>query len=59
MGVPTAMAIQMWREGKWDFVLLGFGIVVMILAFIRHRSNIQRLLAGTENKAFTKKRPQS
>ena len=59
VGVPTAMAIQMWREGKWDFVLLGFGIVVMILAFIRHRSNIQRLLAGTENKAFTKKRPQS
>ena len=59
VGVPTAMAFQMWREGKWDFVLLGFGIVVMILAFIRHRSNIQRLLAGTENKAFTKKRPQS
>ena len=59
VGVPTAMAIQMWREGKWDFVLLGFGIVVMILAFIRHRSNIQRLLAGTENKAFTKKQPQS
>ncbi len=59
VGVPTAMAIQMWREGKWDFVLLGFGIVVMILAFIRHRSNIQRLLAGTESKAFTKKQPQS
>ncbi len=60
VGVPTAMAIQMWREGKWDFVLLGFGIVVMILAFVRHRSNIQRLLAGTENKAFSKKdKPQS
>lgn len=59
VGVPTGMAIQMWREGKWDFVLLGFGIVVMILAFIRHRSNIQRLLAGTESKAFTKKKSQS
>jgi glycerol-3-phosphate acyltransferase PlsY len=58
VGVPTAMAIQMYREGQWDFVLLGFGIVVMILAFVRHRSNIQRLLAGTENKAFTKKKPQ-
>ena len=58
VGVPTAMAVQMWREGRWDFVLLAFGIVVMLLAFIRHRSNIQRLLAGTENKAFTKKKPQ-
>lgn len=58
VGVPTAMAIQMWREGHWDFVLLGFGIVVMILAIARHRSNIQRLLAGTESKAFTKKKPQ-
>jgi glycerol-3-phosphate acyltransferase PlsY len=58
VGVPTAMAVQMWREGRWDFVLLTFGIVVMLLAFIRHRSNIQRLLAGTENKAFTKKKPQ-
>ena len=58
VGVPTAMAVQMWREGHWDFVLLGFGIVVMILAFVRHRSNIQRLIAGTESKAFTKKKPQ-
>lgn len=55
VGVPAAMAIQMWREGKWDFVLLGFGLVVMVLAFVRHRSNIQRLIAGTESKAFTKK----
>jgi len=55
VGVPTAMAVQMWREGKWDFVLLTFGLVVMVLAFVRHRSNIQRLIAGTESKAFTKK----
>jgi glycerol-3-phosphate acyltransferase PlsY len=59
VGVPTGMAVQMHREGRWDYVLLGFGIVVMILAFVRHRSNIQRLLAGTESKAFTKKRPQA
>jgi glycerol-3-phosphate acyltransferase PlsY len=58
VGVPTAMAVQMHREGRWDFVMLGFGLVVMVLAFIRHRSNIQRLIAGTENKAFTKRKPQ-
>ena len=58
-GVPTAMAVQMRREGRWDYVLLGFGLVVMVLAFIRHRANIQRLIAGTESKAFTKKTPKS
>jgi glycerol-3-phosphate acyltransferase PlsY len=30
-----------------------------VLAFIRHRANIQRLIAGTESKAFTKKTPKS
>ena len=58
VGVPTGMAIYMWRAGRWDLVELGFGIIVMILAFVRHRANIQRLLAGTESKAFTKKKPQ-
>lgn len=57
IGVPTGMAIQMWREGQWDFVLLGFGLVVMVLAFVRHSSNIKRLIAGTESKAFGKKKP--
>ncbi len=56
IGVPTAMAIQMWREGQWDYVLLGFGLIVMVLAFVRHTSNIKRLLAGTESKAFGKKK---
>ncbi len=58
VGVPTAMAVQMVREGRWDFVMLGFGLVVMVLAFVRHRSNIQRLLAGTESRVFVKKKPQ-
>ncbi len=57
-GVPIGMAIQMWREGQWDMVLLGFGLVVMVLAIWRHTSNIRRLIAGTENKAFGKKKNQ-
>lgn len=63
IGVPAGMAIQMWREtqaaheSRWDFVLLTFGLVVMVLAFVRHSSNIKRLIAGTENKAFGKKKP--
>ena len=42
VAVPSGMAVQMMREGRWDFVMLGFGLVVMILVFWRHRPNIQR-----------------
>ena len=57
--VPAVMAFMMWREGRWDAVMLTFGIVVMVLAIWKHRSNIQRLLAGTENRAGAKKTPAS
>lgn len=57
LAVPSSMALLMWREGKWDKVMLTFGIVVMVLAIWKHRSNIQRLLAGTENRAGAKKQP--
>jgi glycerol-3-phosphate acyltransferase PlsY len=55
LAVPSSMALVMWREGRWDAVLLGFGLVVMALAIYKHRANIQRLLAGTENRAGAKK----
>lgn len=55
LAVPTSMALVMAREGRWDGVLLGFGIVVMVLAIYKHRANIQRLIAGTENRAGAKK----
>lgn len=29
---------------------VGFGVVACVLVFLRHRDNIKRLLAGTENK---------
>jgi glycerol-3-phosphate acyltransferase PlsY len=35
--------------------MLGFGLLVMILVIVRHRSNIGRILAGTEPKAGRKK----
>jgi glycerol-3-phosphate acyltransferase PlsY len=55
VAVPSAMAMQMVREGRWDFVMLGFGSVVTVLVFIRHSANIKRLLAGTESKMGVKK----
>ncbi len=55
VGVPATMAVQMARAGRWDFVMLGFGLVVMVLVFVRHGSNIQRLIAGTESRMGAKK----
>lgn len=57
VSVPSSMAFVMWREDQWDAVMLTFGIVVMLLAIWKHRANIQRLLAGTENRAGAKKIP--
>lgn len=55
VAVPSTMAVQMARSGRWDWVLLGFGIVLGLLVIVRHRANIQRLIAGTENRAGGKK----
>lgn len=55
VAVPATMAALMWRAQRWDWVLLGFGIVLGVLVIVRHRGNIQRLLAGTECKVGVKK----
>lgn len=56
VGVVATMAITMARSGRWDLVMLGFGVLIMLLVIVRHRSNITRLLAGTESKAGQKKK---
>lgn len=53
--IPLAMALLMVMQGTWNFVLLGLGIVMGVLVIVRHRSNIARLLRGTENRFGTKK----
>lgn len=55
VAVPVTMAVQMSRSGAWDGVLLGFGILLAVLVVVRHRANIQRLMAGTESRAGAKK----
>lgn len=56
VGVVATMAATMARSGRWDLVMLGFGVLMMLLVIVRHRSNIIRLLAGTESKAGQKKK---
>lgn len=57
IALPVAMAVIMTMEQRWNLVLLGLGIVLGVLVVVRHRSNIQRLLQGKENR-FVKKEKQ-
>lgn len=55
VAVAGWLAVRMARSGEWEPVMLGFGILVMALVFVRHRSNIGRLMSGTEPKSGAKK----
>lgn len=43
-----------FQDGTWNRSLLAFSIIAGAMAIYKHRSNIQRLRAGTENR-FSKK----
>jgi glycerol-3-phosphate acyltransferase PlsY len=55
VALPVAMALLMILRGTLNWVLLGLGIVMGVLVIVRHRSNIARLLKGTENRFASKK----
>ncbi len=55
VGVAVTLLIQMNHAGRWDAVLLGFGLLIMVLVIVQHRANIRRILAGAEPKAGQKK----
>jgi len=40
----------LWEAGTWNKPLFGFTVVIAVLAIWKHRSNIQRLMKGTENR---------
>lgn len=44
------------QDGTWNKPLFVFTIIIAVLAIWKHRSNIQRLRDGTENR-FQRKRP--
>ena len=43
-------------DGTWNIPLFVFSLIAGLLAVWKHRSNISRLLAGTENKIGSKKK---
>ena len=44
----------LWEAGTWNKPLFFFSLVIAILAIWKHRTNIDRLLEGTEHR-FTRK----
>ena len=44
-------------SGLWPLFIVAIGIPVLV--FVRHRENMVRLLAGTENKVFVKPKSQT
>jgi acyl phosphate:glycerol-3-phosphate acyltransferase len=57
LALPVFLIITMAISGVWDIPLLTFGVVVGLLVVLRHRSNIRRILDGTEARAVKKKVP--
>ncbi len=47
----------LWQAGTWNKPLFFFSLVLAILAIWKHRTNIQRLLAGTEHRFTRKPKP--
>jgi acyl phosphate:glycerol-3-phosphate acyltransferase len=42
--------LSLWQAGTWNKPLFAFTVVIAILAIWKHRTNIQRLLNGTEHR---------
>ena len=47
----------LWESGTWNKPLFAFAVVMALLAIWKHRANIQRLRAGTENRFVPKSKP--
>lgn len=46
----------LWEAGTWNKPLLAFSVVIAVLAIWKHRTNIKRLLDGTESRFEPKKK---
>lgn len=54
LAVPIVVIIECLIRGEWDYWLVVFSTLLMILAVWKHKTNIGRLRSGTENR-FGKK----
>lgn len=49
--------VSLWESGTWNKPLFYFTVTIAVLAVWKHRSNIRRLLDGTESKFGSKHKP--
>jgi glycerol-3-phosphate acyltransferase PlsY len=54
----SVSALFLWFQGSLSGLLLGVALVLALMALLRHRSNIGRLLRGEEAR-FTRKKKQT
>lgn len=54
-GLFPILVLFMPTNGKIDWEMFGFALVIAIFVIFKHRSNIDRLLHGNENKFGAKK----
>jgi acyl phosphate:glycerol-3-phosphate acyltransferase len=54
-----ADGVSLWEAGIWNKPLFFFAVIIAILAVWKHRSNIRRLMNGTESKFALKNKPSS
>ena len=57
LSLPITVLVQRSLTGSPALPLLGFAAVIGLLAVWRHRSNIQRLRQGTENRFASRSKP--
>ncbi len=59
VGMILAAAIQLrMKDGAYsaaDWMVLGLLVIILVLVTVKHRSNIVRIMNGTEPKAFSRK----
>lgn len=55
ISIPLTLVAKFILSGTWDFAILGFALFISLLAIWKHRSNIDRLRRGEENRFGTKK----
>ena len=56
---PITLIAAIAIDKRWQFAnlwpLVAVGILIPVMVITRHRSNIKRIIEGTENKVFAKK----
>jgi glycerol-3-phosphate acyltransferase PlsY len=55
--LPASFLLRGLFLGRWEWPLLGLAVLIGGLAVFKHRANIQRLRAGTENRFERKPKP--